>query len=181
MWSHQIHLLFGFPSHVSMLFPLTDLLPSNFLIYQMLYICHKTFFISSHLSLSIRCILYFLHPFQPPTPSSSPFKVLFGVAFFSRPTIAQATSFTRNRKGREKGGLNGGLEKIMKFVHIQAKAERSPFSYFPLSFSSSSSSSTLHCTPTTSVLLRKRETSGLLPLCEVATPGDFLVPICVSQ
>lgn len=71
------------------------------------------------------------------------------MAFFPRPTIAQATSFTWNRKGREKGGLNGGLEKIMKFVYIQEKAERSPFSHFPLSFSffSSSSSSTFHCAP----------------------------------
>lgn len=43
--------------------------------------------------------------------------------------VAQVTSFRRNIKGHEKGGLDRGLEKIMKFVHIQAKAERSSRSH----------------------------------------------------
>lgn len=45
----------------------------------------------------------------------------FGSVVLSCFAVARVTSFRRNIKGHEKGGLDRGPKEIMKFVHIQAE------------------------------------------------------------
>ncbi len=74
--------------------------------------------------------------------------------------VAQVTSFRRNIKEHEKGGLDRGPEKIMKFVHIQAKAERSSRSH----------------------LFQSGRNLAVIALCEVAaTTRDSRVSVCVRR
>lgn len=68
-------------------------------------------------------------PPNPPTPKKAgrppptlPFKLFsFGLVVLSCFAVARVTSFRRNIKGHEKGGLDRGPKEIMKFVHIQAE------------------------------------------------------------
>lgn len=81
---------------------------------------------------------------------------IFGLVVLSCFAVAQVTSFRWNIKGHEKGGLDRGLEKIMKFVHIQAKAERSSRSH----------------------LFQSTRNLEVITLCEVAATRDSRVSVC---
>lgn len=115
------------------------------------------------------------HFFSLPASSSPPFTsllalnppftfalqtfFLFGLVVLSCFAVAQVTSFRRNIKGHEKGGLDRGPVKIMKFVHIQAKAERSFRSH----------------------LFQSDRNLAVIALCEVAATRDSRVSVCVRR
>lgn len=96
MWSHQIHLLFESPSLVSASSCITVPLISYQIIFSYTdwityvirhFLRHVHCLTVPLLGLTILCILYYLLPFQPPTPLSPPLKFFLVWRFFPAPPL----------------------------------------------------------------------------------------------